>query len=565
MSNQDVYLGIHAGHDANVTVMDREGQVLFASGEERFNRVKMYAGFPSMALKYAMENFGENVVGLAAPRMRVTRKVIREFGFLMNSFTHQLAAPRFGIWFKAGFKKLVQGRTIEKTVPDLGIDPNWPVANVEHHHAHAGGAFYHSGFSKGYVMTLDGEGDGYSCCFYRAGPDGLKRFKAFYHNEVTIGRDYEKVTAMLGFHPLRHPGKITGLAAYGTENPDCVETLEKYLLDSWKTSRYQIFVPNPTLEVISEAGCEKLRRDREEKFGNFSREDISWAIQHLTEEKVLGMIRKWIPDYEGSAIALSGGVFANVALNKKIKDLGFKEIFIMPAMSDAGLSLGALLYSAPNRRGVSGVNHVCFGPSYSPDEIRGVLDTGGVKYESPSNIADTVAQALADGKVVARFDGAMEYGPRALGNRSILYHTGDPTVNDWLNTKLKRTEFMPFAPVTLARFARECYLGFDGAERTAKFMTITFDCTDRMKKESPAVVHVDGTARPQVIHADDNPGYAAILESYYKLTGIPSVVNTSFNMHEEPIVMTPDDALRAFTASELDLMAMGPFVVRKQG
>ena len=176
--------------------------------------------------------------------------------------------------------------------------------------------------------------------------------------------------------------------------------------------------------------------------------------------------------------------------------------------------------------------------------------------------ADTIAQLIAQGKVVARFDGRMEYGPRALGNRSILYQTTDVSVNDWLNKKLKRTEFMPFAPATLAEQANDYYHDIEGADYTAQFMTITFDCTDRMKRMCPGVVHIDGTARPQLVTSEGNPSFYAIISEYYKLTGIPSVINTSFNNHGEPIVCSPQDAIDSFKKGGLDYLAIGSFLVK---
>jgi carbamoyltransferase len=154
----------------------------------------------------------------------------------------------------------------------------------------------------------------------------------------------------------------------------------------------------------------------------------------------------------------------------------------------------------------------------------------------------------------------MEYGPRALGNRSILYSATDRSVNDWLNKRLQRTEFMPFAPVTLAEYAEKCYKNLKGAEYPAKFMTITFDCTEYMNEVSPATVHVDGTARPQIIDEKSNPSYYKILKEYHKITGIPTLVNTSFNMHEEPIVCTPGDAIRSFQCGHLEYLAIGNFL-----
>jgi carbamoyltransferase len=205
-------------------------------------------------------------------------------------------------------------------------------------------------------------------------------------------------------------------------------------------------------------------------------------------------------------------------------------------------------------------DHVYLGPEYSEEEIASALGEQGVPFTRPDRMAGTVARLLADGFVVARFDGRMEYGPRALGNRSILYRPDEPSVNDWLNKRLGRTEFMPFAPVVLAEDAHLYFEGLKGAEDSARFMTITFDCTPLMREACPGVVHIDGTARPQIIHEADNPSYYAVVREFKRLTDLACVVNTSFNIHEEPIVCTPHDAVRAFQAGHLDVLAIGPFL-----
>jgi carbamoyltransferase len=193
--------------------------------------------------------------------------------------------------------------------------------------------------------------------------------------------------------------------------------------------------------------------------------------------------------------------------------------------------------------------------------MRAALEKSGLGWTKETDIDRTVAQLLARGKVVARFSGRMEYGLRALGNRSILFHTRDREVNDWLNKRLRRSEFMPFAPVTLAGYAGECYEASPLLTDNMRFMTVCAPCTERMKRLSPGVVHIDGTARPQLVNAEENPGYHRVLSEYHSLTGVPSLINTSFNMHEEPIVCTPGDALAAFTASRLDHCALGPYLV----
>jgi carbamoyltransferase len=207
------------------------------------------------------------------------------------------------------------------------------------------------------------------------------------------------------------------------------------------------------------------------------------------------------------------------------------------------------------------LDNVYFGSSYQDAEIVKAIEAFGFTATFETNIADSVAKLLAEGHVVARFTGRMEYGPRALGHRSILYQTTDPSINDWLNAHLLRTEFMPFAPATLIEYADECYQGLDGARDSARFMTITFNCTEKMKAQSPGVVHVDGTARPQILDPHSAPDFYKILTAYYQRTGIPSLINTSFNMHGEPIVCSPDDALRSFNQGKLAYLAIGNWLV----
>jgi carbamoyltransferase len=207
------------------------------------------------------------------------------------------------------------------------------------------------------------------------------------------------------------------------------------------------------------------------------------------------------------------------------------------------------------------MDNVYFGPDYSEADCQAVLQNEGLHYERVENIEERVAELLADHRIVGRFHGRMEYGPRALGNRSILYPAQDPHVNQWLNQQLRRTEFMPFAPACLASAAPRLFHQFSGCEKTAEFMTITFDCTDEMKRLCPAAVHVDGTARPQLVSERTNASFFRILQGYHERTGIPAIINTSFNMHEEPIVCSPADAVRAFVEGRLDYLALENFLV----
>jgi len=235
-------------------------------------------------------------------------------------------------------------------------------------------------------------------------------------------------------------------------------------------------------------------------------------------------------------------------------------------MGDGGLAFGAaaLCHRELTGQRVNPPEHVFLGSQYSDDQVERALAGSGLRYERVPAIEDKVAELLAQGEVVARFAGRMEYGARALGNRSLLAPATDPRISSWLNDRLRRTEFMPFAPVTLAEFAAEHYLSAERLWPNTRIMTITAACTPTMQAESPACVHVDGTARPQLLRQDDNPGYHRILSRYHQHTGIPTLINTSFNVHDEPIVESPEDAVRAMRHSGLRYLAIGSFLAESR-
>lgn len=281
-------------------------------------------------------------------------------------------------------------------------------------------------------------------------------------------------------------------------------------------------------------------------------------------------MKYWVDRTGHRKVALAGGVCANVKINQRVHEIdGVDAVYVHPGMSDEGMPVGAALglyyQRSPNpyRPGEQEcMHHVYLGPEYSDEEIERELRAQGVEAVYHDNIEDEVARLLAEDAVVARFNGRMEYGPRALCNRTILYQATDPSVHYWLNDSLNRTEFMPFAPVVLEEHAAQCFLNMEGAEDTARFMTITFDCTEWMARHCPGVVHIDNTARPQIVSQGDNPSMHRILSRYHELTGLPVLINTSFNMHEEPIVCSPYDAIRAFKLGHLDYLAIGNWLAK---
>ncbi len=561
---QKYSLGIvDSQNDCGAALM-HNGKIIFAVNEERLIRQKFVGGFPKESIKAIFQftninpsDISEIVVGgiLTPPvfaRMfrslqkieyQVRKKRVNNFKTFLtdlaqfrlkvhvvapNSLLGQMLMPLV----KPVFRKDIPKRLKKK-----------PLFFIDHHLAHAAAAYYTQEKEKVLAITADGCGDGLSLTINICSPKGIKKI---YTVEAvnSYGWFYGLVTLSLGFQWHKHEGKVTGLAAYG--NPGNVK--EKF---PFKLKKQKI--------IYSKHWGEKGLRYLKKIMKKYSREDIAAWVQHHTEQHIMRIADYWVKKTGIKDVVLCGGLFANVKLNQRIHELDSVEsVYVFPHMGDGGLAVGSLLYHI--RPKPARLDGAFFGPEYDDAEILAELKREALSYRKPDHLETEVAKLLAKGKVVAWFDGRMEFGPRALGHRSILYQTTDPKVNDWLNNKLNRTEFMPFCPVTLSSQADKCYKNIEGSKYTAKFMNMTFDCTEYMKKVSPGVVHVDGTARPQLIIQKDNPKYYNTLKEYYKLTGIPSLINTSLNMHEEPIVCTPRDAIRAFKQSKLDCLVIGSFI-----
>ncbi len=562
-------LGIHIRtHDTSVAYVEN-GTVLYAASNERFSRIKMDRNAPIGALKNFLSytkitpdeldaivyvedpfpksiylNFKENIWPISSTRGKyliwlkkpslIVGEILISPGILTYLYRYVYSRKRVEMHLK-GFKGKVY---------------------LDHHHmAHLHSAYYTSGWNDCLVMANEGSGFDQTVSIYRVIDD---KWEKIVENKLpnSMGKFYELVTEVLGFNRHRHPGKITGLAAYG--DPKVVDDFVRKMMSVKKDK--VIFNHKKYLSILAfYFNNKKLPKELEK----YSREDISAAFQRRLEECVVELVNYAVKKTGVKKIAIAGGVAANVKVNQKIHEMEeIDEIHIHQAMGDDGLALGAALHIAHlNKEKIKKPETVYFGPDYTDKEIEKVLKKHKLSFKKEKNIEKKIAKLLVEKKVIARFSGRMEYGPRALGNRSILYEAKDKSINDWLNKRLKRTEFMPFAPVTLAEYASKCYKNLEGALYSSKFMTITFECTPYMIKTSPACVHVDGTARPQIINRKDNESYYKILNEYFKITGIPTLVNTSFNMHEEPIVCTPEDALDAFLQSKIDYLAIGNYLL----
>jgi carbamoyltransferase len=562
-----VLVGFHRSHEASVALLEEDGRPRFAASEERFSRIKMQGGWPELTAAYASKHYDLSGARAVHGGLPLQQRLARELRLALYNAVHrkqQDVHPK-------RFRKLADAALGRTPRSERVVFPGMERTYVDHHTCHAASAYYPSGFDEAEVVTVDGVGDTYSSRVFRAKGGHLSPVAEHFHTGFPLGHNYEYVTAMLGHHPHRHPGKVTGLSAHGSPDDRLLRELESWLAEVWSArgGRPYFFMLHSTHgstqnDPAFEAAVRELREIRATRFGDWSNADLAWAIQYLLERDVTRMIESAIPRIDGQPICLAGGVFANVKLNKLVKEMGFGQIFVQPAMGDGGLAFGAPLARLAEERGALApyrLESVYLGPDYDESEMLAAIRAEGLEARRCDPVEVAIAEKLADGRVVARFAGRMEFGPRALGNRSILYHCADATVNDWLNKRLDRTEFMPFAPATIEDEIHASYTGLRGAEHTAEFMTITSDCSETFRRTCPAAVHVDGTARPQVVRKATNPSFHRILEEYRALTGVGTVVNTSFNMHEEPIVCTPQDAVRSFMRGHLDYLAIGPFLV----
>jgi carbamoyltransferase len=575
-----IVLGLIDSKPSSVAVL-ADGRVLGAVAEERLCRKKMATGFPRMAVREALRVSG--VEPREVDRVAVAQKVsvfqsepvawegwFADSNPLQPTWLERVAsqvAPtvgRFPLAWEAHHRlKALTSRERVREIPrilreEYGVRA--PVTFYDHHYCHATTAYYTSGLAEALVLTLDGGGDGLSGTVYLGRGGQLERLGTV-DSFNSLGNFYSYVTALCGFRAEKDEGKITGLAATG--RPVYADALRRFIhVDERGQIRYRV--------AMYHAGA--VARVRQALPDGFDPADLAASVQLVLEEVGTAFVRYWARRTGLRHVAVAGGVFANVKFNQRVHELDeVDELFIHPGMDDSGLSLGSALAATLEHRGdlaptlVERLRDVYFGPEATERDIQRAIDAAGVAARREPHIHRAVAERLAAGDVVARCHGRMEYGPRALGHRSILYQTGDPSVNDWLNQQLKRTEFMPFAPATLVEHADSRYRMLEGVRDTARFMTVTVDCTPEMAAESPGVVHFDGTARPQLVDRDTAPDFHAILTEFHRRTGVPSLVNTSFNMHEEPIVCTAEDALRAFQSSGLDWLALGDYLIDGRG
>jgi carbamoyltransferase len=558
-----IVLGVADNHDSGAAICI-DGRLIAAINQERIDRRKGSGAFPWGAI--------DAVLDAAELKPRDVDRIVFGSGFtpstLLRAFPAQHAAARSGGQFSPLLHAYVLYQSVLRNtgLHMLEVDASHALlerrlqqrpfekAELEmmgHHRAHAEGAYRTQGRDRCLVLTLDAMGDG-TTATASIGHDGQLDPLWRQSGTAAINTFYSRITELLGFTPNRHEGKITGLAAYAEAPPPLLRHFRDYL--SFHRGRIS-----------------KIRRRvaarRDDPFwaeiSHWSREEVAAAAQQVLEEVAVAFVGHWVDRTGISDVALAGGVFANVKVNQRIMEQSsVTSLWVMPHMGDGGLAVGAALgasEASPRR-----FHTAYLGGRLADFDVYRALGNAELprdRAQDRGGVIKAAAALLAAGKVVARCAGPMEWGPRALGNRSIFATPDEAGLNERLNERLQRTEFMPFAPIARVEDADRWFAGLDGLREACRFMTVSVPTTEEFRRRCPAAAHVDGTARPQLVSAEENPEVHALLGEVGARTGVPVLINTSFNMHEEPIVATAADAVRAWKAAGLDALWLGDYLV----
>lgn len=592
-------LGISAFYHDSAAAIVCDGDIVAAAQEERFTRKKHDSGYPYHAVDHCLKEAGvpldqiDYVAFYDKPFLKFERLLETYLAFAPRGFrSFRMAIP---IWLREKlFLKDLLCKKLKLHAPNFDWDSR--LLFSEHHLSHAASAFFPSPFKEAAVLTMDGVGEWATTSAAIGRGNQLEVYKEI-HFPHSLGLLYSAFTYYTGFKVNSGEYKLMGLAPYGV--PRFTKQILDHLIDIKPDGSFR-------LDMSFFDYCTGLTMTNEKFNGLFGgpprkpeerltqREmDIAASIQCVTEEVVLGLTRSIAEETGMENLCLAGGVALNCVANGKVlRDRRFKNVWIQPAAGDAGGALGAALASyylfnqqprATDNTGKDAMKGAYLGPSYDQTDIEARLTRAGAKYEVMGNHAliDACAEVLVAGKALGWFQGKMEFGPRALGGRSILGDARSPAMQSVLNLKVKyRESFRPFAPSVLREEVAD-WFDLDG---DSPYMLLVADVTARRRKpmtaeqqalfgiaklnvprsDIPAVTHVDYSARVQTVHRDTNPRYYALISEFKSRTGCPVLVNTSFNVRGEPVVCTPEDAFHCFMGTEIEALAIGNCFLRKE-
>ena len=588
-------LGISCYFHDSAAALLRDGLLIAAAEEERFTRKKHDYEFPQNAIDFCLKvgkirgSDLDYVVFFEKPFLKFERLLLSSMQTFPRS--HRVFREAMITWLgdKLWIKNLIQKR--------LGLPPS-KILFSEHHLSHAASAFFCSPFEEAAILTVDGVGEWTTASLGVGRGTEIKLLKEirFPHS---LGLLYSAFTAFLGFEVNEGEYKVMGMAPFGT--PRYVDKVYRlirtgsdgsfelnmdYFCFHYSTEQTfngkfeELFGPSrdPKARFFTSAsGYPSYFGERPSNYEQLSRQnqhyaDVAASIQAVTEEILLKMAQHVHKETGLRRLCMAGGVALNSVANGKIlRETPFEEIYVQPSAGDGGGAFGAALYAY---HGVLGrprkfvMEHAYWGEEHSPGEIEKFLKENNIRYqrlEDEEKVIERVVDRLQEGKVVGWFQGRFEWGPRALGNRSILADPRRADMKDIVNTKIKfREPYRPFAPSVLAERAEEYFVLPDAASHyPARFMLYVTDVRDEKRTIIPAVTHVDGTGRLQTVRKEESPRYYRLIETFGQATGVPVILNTSFNLKGEPIVNTPQEAFNTFSRSEMDVLVLGDYVVEK--
>lgn len=562
----------------NAACLLQDGRIVAAAEEERFVRIKHAKGyFPINAIQYCLREGGIEMkdVDYIALGWDVHKYPTHMAEFFLRGSHRYPSKDAISVeweinelhhwtpetYTKGILENLVAGGFKLDQIPEIKYIP--------HHYSHAASAYFCSGFDHAAVITLDGSGEENATVIWEGRNGELRKIKEF-NTPNSLGWFYAAFTKHGGFEPYDGEGQYMGLAPYGKENSKYMRLVEQVL--QTKSDGYEIdpswiyYGPRNLSDRFTDKFADSFGMPRD-KDGDISGElkDVAYAAQLQLERVGLALARYALAETGARNICLAGGVALNCKMNGRIfEELDIDDIFIQPASGDdGGCTLGASVALHQQLTGdisSSGMTHVYLGPSFTNEEIEAVLIESGAIYRKSPAVEKEMAKYLTEGCVAGWFQGRMEYGPRALGSRSILTDPRDEAMKDVVNNQVKfREPWRPFCPTILEERASE----FLEKNVSHPFMILACTIKEEAQAKIPATVHVDGTARVQTLKREDNPRYYDLIKEFDRLTGVPVLLNTSFNLKGEPIVCTPQEAINTFNNSGIDVMAIGDFLVTK--
>jgi carbamoyltransferase len=548
-------LGINYGSHDSAAAIARDGEILFATAEERLSRKKHDGGFPLHAIEACLAYAGAGVADLDEVAFGWQSAAAIRSVDMRNYFTGAHPMGWWGILRDQSVGRIeAYQRDGERLFRRHIGSPRKPFKRIDHHYGHALSAYPVSGFDEATVVVIDGRGAWEATSIWHGKGAELKLIEMVRWPN-SIGLFYAQFTWWLGFERFQDEWKVMGLAPYGGPRVDLSGFIS--VSDGHYSVNSRLLLGNlPSIEKVLGPP-----RKPNEPLSDRHR-DVAWAVQDACERAELAVIRRAVSLTGSRNLCLAGGVALNSKANGLILERGLVDrIFIQPAATDDGVAIGAAL-AAPVAAGFrcGEMTKAYLGSQSAPDEIDAALRTYKLSYQSLDNPARTAAELLASGKLIGWYQGREEFGPRALGNRSILADPRDARNRDRVNNAVKfREDWRPFAPSVLEEAGASLFENY----HTSPFMTLTFQVRPEKKESIAAAVHVDGSARVQSVTRDQNERYHDLIKAFAGKTGVPAVLNTSFNLKGEPIVNSPFDAIRTFYTSGLDALILDRYLLTK--